>query len=142
MSVPKNFHPEVFDFNMDQQTVWGGRSKHISSFSIVQLDILNCELFLISLISNQPLSIFSASRILLLPPHVTVHPHYWERYGFVRFASIEAANAAIESKNGLHIGTKCIKVRRIGSIRGNISGPRPFSNDLGAVHAKGHSNMQ
>jgi hypothetical protein len=60
----------------------------------------------------------------------------------VRFASIEAANAAIASKNGLQIGTKCIKVQRIGSIRDNISGPRPFSNDLGAVHAKGHSNMQ
>ena len=32
-------------------------------------------------------------------------------YGFVRFSTIEEANAAIASKNALQIGTKRIKVR-------------------------------
>ena len=41
-------------------------------------------------------------------------------YGFVRFSTIEEANAAIASKNALQIGTKRIKVRARGSSR---SGP-------------------
>ena len=38
-------------------------------------------------------------------------------YGFVRFSTIEEANAAIASKNALQIGTKRIKVRARGSSR-------------------------
>ena len=39
-------------------------------------------------------------------------------YGFVRFSTIEEANAAIASKNALQIGTKRIKVRARASLPG------------------------